>query len=748
MAKSQWLAGAAGMALAANAGGAAAQIDEIVVSAQKREQSLQEVGVSVTAFAGETLERLSLRDSTDIAQFTPNLEIGDPAGAGSQPAIFIRGVGLNDFNTNNAGPNGVYVDEVYISSPAAQVFQLFDLDRVEVLRGPQGTLYGRNTTGGAVNFIAAAPSAEPEGYLRAGYSSFGTLDVKAAASGPVAENVRARIAVAHGSSDGYVTNLETGGGQNGSNNWSARLLVDADPTERLSLRFNVHGGRTDTTSPQYRSQGLLADPLLGVPCAMPEILAGGCADALGYVSPAAFREGRYDRQGVLRVDAIGGSVTAGLDLGSMRLTSISAYEYLDKLQEEESDASPNRLLNLDLGVKSKTFTQELRASGAGAGYDWVFGLYYLWEDLDQNTAVDLFRELRPLIESVDPAMYPGGFDPAGASGVAPAFFSRTLNEQITKSFAAFGQAEVDVLSDLRLILGGRYTREKRDFLSDASFEEPGFTAPLFTVEDSLDNDNFSGKAALNYTPTENTLVYVSYSTGFKSGIFNGGPIFDPVALAPVEQETLAAYEIGAKTQFFANRLRLNGAAFLYNYEDLQVFTLINSGGVPVSVLDNAADASIKGGELELVAAPVDDFNISLGLGYLDTELEDFEAGAGADFSGNRLPLAPKWSFSGVADYTWRVKGGGAVTAQGSFSYRDDVFFSTENNPLIAQDGYWLLGARLQYVSPGERWRAAVYVENAADEDYLTYAIDLSDFGFNQQMIAPGRRFGGEIGLNF
>jgi len=728
--------------------GANSRVDTgaIVVTAQRREQRLQDVGLSVTAFSAETLQNLGVDDSTAIAEFVPNLEIGDPLGAGSQPAIFIRGIGLNDFNSNNAGPNGVYVDEVYISSPSAQAFQIFDLDRVEVLRGPQGTLYGRNTTGGAINFITARPTASLTASGRLSYGSFDTVTAEGAVSGPLSDDVRARVAAIYNYGDGYILNRVTGNRNNGTSNFAGRLLIDADASDNFALRFNLHGGSLDTTAPQYRSQGVL-DPATGAPCSVSAIQAGGCTDALGYGSPTDLRTGDYNREGDLTVDSWGGSLTAEWNVGDVTLVSLSAYEYLDKLQQEETDASPNRLLELDYGTTSETFTQELRANGETDSMRWLVGLYYLWEEIDQNQTADLFRDLRPLVESIDPVAFPGGFDPDGASGVAPIFFSRTLNSQRTESVAAYAQVEYDITDRLQVTLGGRYTKESRDFTSSLTFEEPSFDFPVFAITDGLDNDDFSWRLALDYQATDDVLLYASYATGFKSGGFNGGVVFDPVALAPIGEESLAAYELGFKSQFANRRVTLNAAAFYYDYSDLQVFTLVNTGGVPTQILDNAADAKITGFEVEFVAEPVDDLRFNIGLGYLDTELQNFQSGTGLDLSGNRLALAPKWSLSAIASYDWQL-GAGTLRAQGSLSYRSHIFFSTENNPLIAQDGYTLLGARLQYDSPDKSWHAAVFGENLADTDYLTYAVDLSDFGFNQLMVAPGRSFGGEVGFKF
>lgn len=718
----------------------------IVVTAQKRDQNLQEIGVTITAFSGDTLRELGATDSTALADFVPNLEIGDPVGAGSQPAIFIRGVGLNDFNTNNAGPNGVYVDEVYISAPSAQAFQLFDVERVEVLRGPQGTLYGRNTTGGAINFITRRPADVFEANATVSYGSFDTFAVDFGIGGPVADAVRFRVSGQVKASDGFVENLSTGNTLNGATSIAGRVLIDIDLSPDAELRLNVHGGELDAEAPQYRSQGLI-DPTTGLPCAPNDILSGICGDPRGYVSPLSLRDGNYNREGELVATTWGGSATLDWDIGAFNLTSITAFEHLDRLQQEESDASPNQLLEVDFGVETQAFTQEIRLSGKGSRLYWLLGAYYLQEELDQDQSADLFRVLRPLVEGADPVNFPGGFDPAGLSGGAPIFFSNTVNTQETESFAVYGQLEYDLTAALTATLGARFTTETRDFTSDVSFVEPAFTVPLFTFQDSISEEDVSWRLALDYQATDDLLLYASYSTGFKSGGFNGGLVLDPAALEPFQSETLTAYEAGFKSQFADRRVTLNAAGFFYDYSNLQVFTLINSGGVPLSVLDNAADATIWGFEAELAVEPVDDLMINASLGYLNTRLENFQMANGADLSGNRLALAPEFSGSVRASYDWDV-GGGKLRAQVHANWRSDVFFSTENNPLIAQDAYSLVDARIQFQPPSGTWHLAVYGENLTDKDYLSYAVDLSDFGFNQQIVTPGRSFGVEFGVNF
>ncbi|MCW0199742.1 TonB-dependent receptor [Sphingopyxis sp.] len=739
-------------------------IGDIVVTAQRREQNLQDVPVAVTAFSGDTMADLGIQSSSDIAGVVPNLEIGLPGGEGNQPLIYIRGVGLADTNSNNAGPNGVYVDEVYIASPGAQTFQLFDLDRVEVLKGPQGTLYGRNATGGAINFITAKPSQDFQAQASLSYGSFDTITGEAAIGGPISDAVRFRISGTGTHANGYVHNLLTGRRENGQGSFALRGQLALDITDNFDALLNVHGGKVDVRSPQYRSLGLL-DPDTGftTPCAPDAIMANQCGNVFGYVSPEGFYDGNYDRSDRLVVKNWGTSARLNWHFGDITLTSISAYDWNDKLHREDTDASPFRLLDIDYGVRSKAFTQELRLSGTGGGVNWVVGGYYLHERLDQNQTGDLFGEVR--------AALPGGAgDPDGvATGGVPVLFSRTLNRQTTDAASIFGQAEIELTPALRATIGGRYNYERKRFQAALQLEEneilalddddnvvvvpiPGGVIPVYAFDNRKSFKNVSFKVGLDYDIAPDVMAYASISTGFKSGGFNGGFLsFDPAEAAvqaqPFEEETLTAYEVGLKSTLFDRRLRFNAAAFYYDYKDLQLYTLINTGAIPLSLLDNAANATIYGAEFEVIAKPADRFDITLNLGLLDTEVKDFVT-ATADYSGNRLALSPTVTFSGTANYEVPVSAGLAIAFQPSASYRSGQYFSADNNPLLKQKGYWLLGGRIALKDEDGRWEAAVFGRNLTRKKYINYAVDLSDFGFIEQFRGEPRMFGVEFRVKY
>ena len=524
-------------------------LDSIVVTAQKKEENLQNVPISISAFSGDDLATLGLNQSNELGQFIPGLEISTSSGQGSQLIVFMRGAGLNDFNTNNSGPIGIYADEVFVSSPILTSFQFFDAERLEVLKGPQGTLYGRNTTGGAIKFISNKPTDEFEFKARGSYGRFDTTEIEAAISGPITDRIRARAAVIKNDSDGYVKNLVTGDYENGVDTIAWRGIVDFDATDNFTIRGSVHGASSD--SPGFKPNQLSVGP--------------GGADALGYSAPADVFTGEYNENKKNDLSSIGGYVEAKWDLPAFTVTSISAYDEVDSVVAEETDGSPLSMISIDYGVESETFTQELRFNGQFGRVEWLLGGYYLTEDLTQNQTVDLFRELR---------VFTGGLsDPNGDITGAPVLFDRTLNDQETKSVAVFAQTEIALTDALTVTLGGRYTDEERKFGATSTLEDEALFGPdgvpIYNFTGlKLHDDAFSWRFGIDYALGDQALLYASASRGFKSGGFNGGFLaFDPVEAAlqldPYQPEFVTAYEVGFKSDLLDNRLRLNGA-FFYN----------------------------------------------------------------------------------------------------------------------------------------------------------------------------------------
>jgi iron complex outermembrane receptor protein len=731
-------------------------VENVVVTAQKRSQKAQDVPITITVLDSKALRRLDVRSSDELAEYVPSVQIAMPSGRGNQPLINIRGIGLNDTNTNNAGPNGVYVDEVYQASPAGQTFQTFDLSRVEVLKGPQGTLYGRNTTGGAINYVTNKPTDEFAASEDIQYGSFNTVSTESMVNGQIAPHVDGRLAVQYTYSDGYFKDLTDGNTTNGNNDLAYRGEVAADVSDDLSLLFNFHGGNVNRRPDEYKQVGVL-DGALGGMCADDQILGGQCTDVYGYKAPKGFYEGYYNRDQNLYINALGGSVRADWRLGDITLTSLTAWETSHKLHPEDTDAEPYNLIQINYGVKSTDITQELHATGGGETYHWLVGVYALNEHLTQDQPI-------VLLEDINQVVGPLIGDPVIGNGLAER--ARTLNGQFTESYAAFGQSDFQLFPGARLTLGGRLTYEHKTFdaFSQASFQENGvFPAPttLYDINENIANRAGSYRAAFDYKLLPAVLTYVSISTGFKSAGFNGGFLANDVPdaleqLKPIKPEYITAYETGFKSDFLDQRLRFNAAAFYYSYRDEQTYNLIQApssggavGALPLTVLTNAPTATIKGAEFEIDATPVKHLTTSVSLSFLDARLGRFVSDVGSgpvqNLSGNQLPNAPRFNAIMQADYAYPLPRGDVVDLSSVLSYRSHQFFESNNDPLVAQNGYWLVDARLSYDTADKHWEVAAIGKNLAGQKFLNFSNDLtSGLGLIEEIVGPPRYVGGEL----
>ncbi len=708
---------------------------DIVVTAQRRSQNLQDVPISVTALSGDTVEKLGFKTSAEIAAQVPNLTIKQ-SFANSVPQIFLRGVGVNDPNANANGAVGIYVDDVNLVSPSALTFSLFDTDRVEVLRGPQGTLYGRNTTGGAINFISRKPGDTQEGYATFRYGRFNSKQLEAGVTAPVAQGASLRVAGVVEDSEGFHHNRVTGNDLGDVGRWALRGLLRIEPSSSVNILLNVHGGRLANSSTPFEVAGAL-DPVSGGPC---DYRTSPCVNLFGYrdADNDPFSHD-IDNEGRTRLSNFGASAQVEADFGAAVLTSITAYEKTVRNHREDADGAPQNMLNTQFYDNNRQFSQEFRLTSAGeTRLRWMGGLFYSHEETRLNNRYDFFRGYRDVVEA---AGFPGGFDPDGINptGFTPFLIDQALTQK-SNSYAGFANVEFHITSQLELTLGGRYTREDRAIRTTIAFDEGSFTIPLVdNFADKEKFDSFSGKVGLNYKPTDDFLVYASLSKGFKSGGFNGALVFSEPELEPFKPETLIAYEVGFKASLLDRRLTLNGAAFYYDYKDIQLYTFESAGGIPVQVLTNAGSAEVYGVEAELSARPSDRLFISIGGGLLHSKIKEFQTNGGADFSGNRLVMAPEVTANALIRYEIPLgEQGLKIGLQTDAHYQSKVFFSTSNSPLLAQDGYGLWNARVSLAETDDRWEIAAQVRNITDRVYRTEAFDFSSSGYNLYIFGAPR----------
>lgn len=735
------------------------QGDEIVVTAQRRSESIQSVPIAIQAIGGDDLADRGVKTAQDLAQYTPNVTIMSPAGPGSQPNITIRGIGLNDFNTNNAGPNGVYVDEFYISAPTAQGNSIFDLERVEVLKGPQGTLYGRNTSGGAINFITTKPSQDFTARFRSEYASFETVNLEGAVGGGLSDTISARIAGVYNNSRGYLRNTLLNRWENGTNNFALRGQLLFEPTPELKVLLKAQYAYSKVRPTNYRLLGTLNpvnfDPvavLLGTPdkCSVAASLAGNCLDLFGTPAAADFYSGQYNRSQKGKTTDFQTTMRIDYALGSVDITSISGYNRNKRFFPEDTDASPARILEIDYGTLSKEFTQELRASQTADNYNWVAGVYYLHEKLDQDQPLYLYQDIDLLFGA-----------PGSGDGIAQIF--STANEQKTTSLASFGQLEYEIAPDLRVVAGARYTQDKKTFDADSAFrfqqggiDNYGAPTGISSSSSRLKQSRFNWRLGVNYKFTPDVLAYANVATGYKSGGFNGGFIVaDPAtraaALAPVRPETVTSYEIGLKSTFLDRRVTLNLAGFYNDYKDQQTLVQVNRNGVIVFTLDNAQKARTYGLDAELSLRPIDGLTLSGQLGLLNSKLTRFVASrdpAAPDYSGNDLTFAPRTTLALSADYERQI-GNVGLNLRYDTNYRAKHFFDPSNTPYAMTPGYWLHNARLSLAFADGKYEIGAFARNFTNTKFVITAADLTlTTGSIQQVFGQPRMFGVDFNVKY
>ena len=704
-------------------------LEEIVVTAQKREQNLQDVGISITAFGRDQLQELNLNNSNELVYLTPGLALGNPGGEGNITALSLRGIGQGDFADHQESPVASYQDEVYDAYMGAANTTLFDQERVEILRGPQGTLFGRNATGGLVHYISRKPADEFEAYGNVSFAEHEHIRFEGAAGGPLADNLQVRLSGFVNNHDTYVDNIGTGKDGNEADTWAVRGQVLFSPADSLDILFKLEYYDTEITQWYFETAPAtvneLGEAILVTPPPGSEILDGdpfqvnndgnvGLVAARG-ASPEGLRRDGY--KGALRFD---------LELNdNITVTSVTGLSEQNKFFNQESDGVPASLVTFATDTNAQQFSQELRVASETERLRWVAGLYYL--DYDSDIVLDV-----------------GFFAPS-------AFYSDQVVE--TDSWSVFGQVEWDFTADLTVIAGLRYLNEDKEI--DASGGLAGFIAgvpipyitsvfnsdvsPLATLKE----DDVAGKIQLNWRHNDDLLFYAGVSRGVKAGGFNatfGAPGITS-STTPYGKETPVTYEAGFKSTLMNGRAQWNASVYYYDYRDYQAFAY-----VALSQLVFNTDAEVYGVDSNLLISPIDGLELNFGINIMDTEAEDVANPRG--FVADRgLPYAPDVQVNGMARYSWPVWTG-TMSIQGDFNYQSKNSFTIFNDPATSIGDYIVGNARLSWTSADERWGAALFVKNIADKEYITYISNNSGFppflAHVQRFYARPRWVGGQV----
>ena len=710
-------------------------LGDIVVTARKREERLQDVPVAVSAVSGDALLAQGATNVQDIARVAPGLfyQSAEP----SRPNIYLRGIGTRSFDAGAESSVGTFVDGVYIGRFGAQIQDLVGVDRIEVLKGPQGALFGRNTIGGAISVITKKPGDEAEARVTGTYgrqSHFGA-DVYGGsiiASGPlVADKLFGLVTVARNHADGHMLATNTNTLFNGATTDTARARLVWRAAD--NLEFDLIG---DYLSGRNR-YGFRGNDVGGlrpaILVARPGLTTAVDPDPFRFTQTPGIRQTRRRGGGV--------SLTSTFDSEAFAVTSITAYRAGRQRGESDLDGTALDSVQNPIREKSSQFSQEVRLTSASNGaltfgdrVNWIVGAYYFNEDVDRSEG----RRLGP--DSVL-SLFNGGRPFTEFSDV----------EVNTRSYALFGQVGIDLTDTLKLDGGLRYSSDRKRAVIGARTPRPlPFLTPAnFKVTPERTFSALDPSVTLSYKPTPDLLAYASYSKGFKSGAFQYFAFTAPVASVVVEPERLDAYQIGVKADLFGRRLRINASAFQYKYSNIQVprIEIPAGGSVPSVTLSNAARSTLKGFEVEGAAVLNDYLRLEYGYAYLDATFDQYVYSAALDFTGNRLPRAPKNTVN-LAAIVSVPTDFGAIEVRGSGSYVSSFEFEPDNARVDV--GTSEPGRTLYDLSASLRrddYSITVFARNLTDKAYRASVLNISGSRLDE-VWAPRRVVGVTLSAGF
>jgi len=743
-------------------------VEEMVVTGSAMNEVLTQQSISVAGFDSADLQALGATDVGDIAEFTPNLEIKSTFAA-SNPTIFIRGVGLDDARANASSSVAVLYDDVYMNSPAGQLAQMFDTEKVDVLRGPQGTFFGRNASAGAIRILSKKPSGDFGASLSATYGRFNQVDVEGMLEAPIAEDILSiRLSGKLSQRDGYIKNrcaepesqtavnrrftgcsptvIELGPlpekWVGNVDNWAARSIVRLTPFDEdtFELLWNIHGSQSRALSPQFQTIGTAGtpeNPRTGRDFIDPD----NCTDIrLVNRRPVCFGsvkrpeqgnpyKGSFFRTPKEKLDLFGTSITANASLGDFEIKAISGYEWHDRDATLNLDAAPSVSLEPQFTDKAYQLTQDLEiAWDGGQGLTATVGGFLLYEYLEVFNIFFSGSQFAPLQDQTQRTRYVG----------------------------AFAHLGWELSETLKIHGGGRVNSERKSFRITSSTWNGtlGERVPSNDLDDreEVEVTRGSGEVTLDYTPIEEIAFYGKYTHGFKGPHYNGAAVRSLEAIIePAKPETVDAFEVGIKSNFFDSAVNLDLAAFYYNYKDQQVFqTRSITDNVIVNELINANDTRVAGLEASLRTSDViplapwigfPGFRAGFNFAYLyseytnfvnvDTKLvtdpqnpEPITIAEIQNFSGNQLVSAPEFSFSGDFSYLIDMGAFGTLTPRLDYSWRSKVYFTPDNEARLGDRSRLLVSTRLAWATMDGKLEVAGWVRNVTDEVYRVTAINL------------------------
>jgi len=745
------------------------QLEEVLVTAEKRTQSINDVPLSVAALAGSDIEVGKISSLNDVAFRTPGLTFNQ-FNVG-EPRIYIRGIGNSSDSAASDPAVGVFLDEVYIGRTGGVGFDLFDLERIEILRGPQGTLYGKNTNGGAINIVTSRPSQETELRVRGSLGSDGLRHIQGLASGGLSDGVAGKLVFSHRERDGFGRNVITPGDINTSGNFSASRLIgnsigaagsgdDLDDLKNYSVRgqllFDINERASLLLGADYAKNQSNGS------CRSIQNLDKAIAGLTPFwelgIPQAAQNDQRhcatqFDTGQEREVHGV--MARLEYDLGWAMLTSISAwrsseFSVLDDLTgiplsdlaaptppgvplPPGSFTAPDNVIDAS-DEEASQWSQELRLSHSTDRLNWVVGAFFMEEEVDREE--EFYTQFSTLLQGL------------GLAGVGDVLFTQ---DNTTESTAIYGQIDYDITPQLTLTYGARWAKDKKDITQNAldlldtepsgvPLILPPFEAPV-SASDSW--SEITQKVSLAYRPTQDMMLYATYSEGFKSGAFQSQTNLASVASEPVDPEIVENIELGVKSAWWNNRVQLNLSYYDMDYSDLQIFEL-NSRFL-LTLLN--AEAESKGVEASIDVAPTENLTVNASYNWSDATFDSFINSNGLDLSGNDLPFAPDQALTLSANYRFDLTGGGTLDVGASYSWKDDYFFGPQNRERERQESVTLIDANLTWFSRDASLSVDVWGKNLDDELQLSNQI-VDPTGVTSEFYMPPRTYGVTVTKSF
>jgi len=687
-------------------------IEEVTVTAQRRAELVQRVPIAVTAFTGEALRAKGIDQVEEIALRTPSFVFDSQDQA--EPNLYVRGIGSqNGDHPVNETPIAVYIDDVYIARSAGSNFDLFDLERVEVLRGPQGTLFGRNASGGVIHLVTAKPQPEFGARGQVTVGNFNRIDVRAMVTGPLTDKVYFKVVASSINRDGFVLNETTGNDVADVQATSLRAALRFEPNDKLEINLSSDLVRERGTSSAHDTEFTPGFPMFSNP--EPRIVN-------------ALTDGNRER------DLLSLNLRINYDYEWGELASITAWREVDyfgnwyfagNVLTDETIESFNTN-----DEDSHQFSQEIRLSGSTDRIDWVAGVYYLNVNVDKTESFD--QHFKGLFQAL-------GL-PEALWGIGNGI-NDFVTEAKTESWAVFGQGTYNFTDKWGLTAGVRYTDDTREFTTDAQITDG--TAPIGLNEEYFIDvkngwDAWTPHFALQYQATEDALIYASATKGWKSGTYNHISSTAAEAVTPLNPEQVWSYELGAKTQWLENRLRVNATAFYMDVTDLQIASLIPGQAITVE----SATGEIKGFELEFLTVPVEGLTLQANYSYLDAEITK------GSNTGNDLPRSPGDKINLSGSYEFPISDKVYMILMADWTYQSSFFHEPDNRESEIQGSYDILDARLDFTDAEGRYRLSIWGKNLTDELVTRSQVAVPVMGQNYVNYAPPRTYGVTFTWNY